>query len=273
MVQDLIKFSGTNEKLFTRMVVEKVTPKTTLIVPETHNAIIMKDGEMLQTLSKGKYKLNELLDVEKDEELVLEIIYVSKTAKLKLLWGTPNKITIEDPVLGETYKMGMSGDFEVQVSDPRKCFLYLVGAEDVLTAEGLQDRLMSKVVSTVEDVLVSFIDKNDVTFSSVYLFKQEISNIVVPKLSSIFSSQYGITVYSFNIANIIFDDKDLERLNKALISKSKKIVCSACGVELDANAKFCSNCGKKIGGSRICPNCHAENVAEAKFCAMCGGKL
>ena len=169
--------------------------------------------------------------------------------------------------------MGMSGDFEVQVSDPRKCFLYLVGAEDVLTAEGLQDRLMSKVVSTVEDVLVSFIDKNDVTFSSVYLFKQEISNIVVPKLSSIFSSQYGITVYSFNIANIIFDDKDLERLNKALISKSKKIVCSACGAELDANAKFCSNCGKKIGGSRICPNCHAENVAEAKFCAMCGGKL
>ena len=127
MVQDLIKFSGTNEKLFTRMVVEKVTPKTTLIVPETHNAIIMKDGEMLQTLSKGKYNLSELLDVEKDEELVLEIIYVSKTAKLKLLWGTPNKITIEDPVLGETYKMGMSGDFEVQVSDPRKCFLYLVG--------------------------------------------------------------------------------------------------------------------------------------------------
>ena len=142
-----------------------------------------------------------------------------------------------------------------------------------MTADALQDRLMSKVVSTVEDAVVSYIYEHKVTYSSVYLFKQEISKIIVPKLSSTFTTDYGVTVYSFNIANIIFDDKDLERLNRATISKTKKIVCSACGAELDPTAKFCNNCGKKIGGSRICPNCHAENTAEARFCSMCGQKL
>lgn len=272
-MQDIIQYTGKNDKLFTRMSISEVTPKTTLVVPETHNAILVKDGEMLQTLSKGRYKLADLIEVSKNEPLLLEVLFISKTAKLKLLWGTPNKINIKDPVLEESYKIGMSGDFEVQVGDPRKCFLFLVGADDVLTADALQDRLMSKVVSTVEDAVVSYIYEHKVTYSSVYLFKQEISKIIVPKLSSTFTADYGITVYSFNIANIIFDDKDLERLSRATISKTKKIVCSACGAELDPTAKFCNNCGKKIGGSRICPNCHAENTAEARFCSMCGQKL
>ena len=161
-MEEIIKFSGTNEKLFTRDIVENVTEKTTLIVPETHSAIIISDGEMLQTLPKGRYLLRNLVEVKKNEKLSLEIIFVSKTAKLKLLWGTPNKITIEDPVLNLPYKMGMSGDFEVQVSDPRKCFLYLVGAEDVLTSDALQDRLMSKVVSVVETELARFIAEKKV---------------------------------------------------------------------------------------------------------------
>ena len=87
---DLIKFNGTNEKLFSRYVVEGVTPKTTLIVPETHNALVILNGEMLQTLSKGRYKLSQIVDIGKGEESSLEIIFVSKTAKLKLLWGTAN---------------------------------------------------------------------------------------------------------------------------------------------------------------------------------------
>lgn len=269
---ELIKFSGNNEKLFTRMIIEKLSPKTILVVPETHSAIIMKDGEMLQTLSKGKYNLVELLGITKGEDVILEVIFVSKTAKLKLLWGTPNKITIEDPIYKESYKMGMSGDFEVQVSDPRKCFLYLVGSEDVLTADALQDRLMSKVVSVVEDVLATYIEENSISFSNVYLYKQEISNIVVPKLSSIFSQNYGISVSAFNIANIIFDEKDLERLNKSTTTKTS-LVCSNCGTDLKADAKFCFNCGKRVGESKVCPKCHTENPLEARFCLMCGEKL
>lgn len=272
-MEEIIKFSGTNEKLFTRDIVENVTEKTTLIVPETHSAIIISDGEMLQTLPKGRYLLRNLVEVKKNEKLSLEIIFVSKTAKLKLLWGTPNKITIEDPVLNLPYKMGMSGDFEVQVSDPRKCFLYLVGAEDVLTSDALQDRLMSKVVSVVETELARFIAEKKVLYSNVYQYKQEIARRIVPILSNSFSSSYGITVYSLNIANIIFDEDDLDKLNKKNNVTVKKALCPVCNTELEPNAKFCFNCGAKISNKKTCPKCGAENSGEARFCSMCGERF
>lgn len=264
---EVYKFNGTNEKLFTRSVIQDVSPKTTLLVPETHSAIILKDGEMLQTLSKGKYTLGDLFDVEKDA--TLEVIFVSRTAKLKLLWGTPNKITIFDPVLKGSYSLGMSGDFEVQVGDPRKCFLYLVGADEVLTSDALQDRLMSKVVSVVEEELVKFINENKVIYQDIYLHKQEISNLVKPKLSNIFSQDYGINVVSFNIANIIFDEKDISKLG----SEKKIKLCPKCGAELNENARFCTACGFKLESKKECLNCHAQNPPEARYCLMCGQKL
>ncbi len=272
-MEEVIKFSGTNEKLFTRNIVENVTEKTTLIVPETHNAILISDGEMLQTLPKGRYLLRDLVEIKKDQKLSLEVIFVSKTAKLKLLWGTPNKITLEDPILNETYKMGMSGDFEVQVGDPRKCFLYLVGAEDVLTADALQDRLMSKVVSIVETEVAKFVAEKKVLYSNVYQYKQEIARRIVPILTSSFSSSYGITVYSLNFANIIFDEDDLERLNSKNRGSAQKALCPNCGTMLEENAKFCYNCGTKISDKKICPKCRSENSEEAKFCSMCGTKF
>ena len=261
---DLIKFNGTNEKLFSRYVVEGVTPKTTLIVPETHNALVILNGEMLQTLSKGRYKLSQIVDVGKGEESSLEIIFVSKTAKLKLLWGTANKFTLVDPVLKRPYKLGMSGEFEVQVSDPRKCFLYLVGSEEMLTADALQDRLMSRLVAEIGDVLSKYVAENNLRFDQIFMKRQQVAEIALKQISAIFQRDYGIMVFSLNISNIIFDE-DMAVPNEK--------VCPNCGTKLNADAKFCYNCGKKQDSGKICPKCHAENVDDAKFCSACGEKF
>ena len=47
--------------------------------------------------------------------------------------------------------------------------------------------------------------------------------------------------------------------------------CPDCGAQLPAGAKFCGNCGKKLGN--FCPDCGAELMAGAKFCGNCGKKL
>ena len=261
---DLIKFNGTNEKLFSRIVVEDVTPKTTLIVPETHNALVILNGEMLQTLSKGKYRISEIVDFDKNEGTLLEIIFVSKTAKLKLLWGTANKFTLVDPVMKRPYKLGMSGEFEVQVSDPRKCFLYLVGSEEMLTADALQDRLMSRLVAEIGDVLSKYVAEHSLRFDQIFMKRQQVAEIALKQISAIFQRDYGIMVFSLNISNIIFDED--------MVVPDEK-VCPNCGTKLNADAKFCYNCGKKQDSGKICPKCHAENVDDAKFCSACGEKF
>jgi class 3 adenylate cyclase/predicted ATPase len=48
-------------------------------------------------------------------------------------------------------------------------------------------------------------------------------------------------------------------------------VCGACGTELAAGAKFCSECG--TAQALACPECSTPHAAGAKFCAECGTSL
>lgn len=275
MEQNIITFTGNNQKLLSRYIIEKLDPKLTLIVPETHNAILIKDGQMLQTLSSGKYLISKFVDLKTEADSALEILFMSKTAKLKLLWGTPQKLIMYDNMLQENYRVGMSGDFEVQVGDPRKCFLYLVGASEDLTSDALQDRLMSNVVSVLETVVVDYVETNKVLFNQISLCKKEIASKVLSKLSQKLMNEYGIAVFSFNIANIIIDDEDREKLEKEYkqLKKTEDFICRNCGAVLKENDKFCSVCGKKVEISKKCPKCFAENADDAKFCSSCGAKL
>jgi len=52
------------------------------------------------------------------------------------------------------------------------------------------------------------------------------------------------------------------------------IICKACNNVNKIGAKFCINCGEKLGGSKkVCPDCGAEIAEGAKFCVECGRKL
>ncbi len=272
MEQNSIKFVGTNEKLFTRTLIEHIDGRQSLIVPETHNAILLKDGQMLQTLSSGKYVLSDFVDLKEEPDAAIEVLFMSKTAKLKLLWGTPQKVNLYDAVLEEDYRVGMSGDFDVQIGDPRKSYLYLVGAAEDLTADALQERLQSTVVSVLEEEAVSYIKDNNIRFNQLSIAKKNIAQKVLKSLSHKLLSEYGISVFSFNIANIIIDEDDYKRLSSNKSKGEEMQRCTNCGQELLPGAKFCSNCGEKVVNLK-CSNCGTVNEKGAKFCVTCGQKL
>ena len=48
--------------------------------------------------------------------------------------------------------------------------------------------------------------------------------------------------------------------------------CPKCGASLKPGAKFCSECGEKLGDA-FCPKCGAKLKPGAKFCSECGEKL
>ncbi|HJK53672.1 MAG TPA: zinc ribbon domain-containing protein, partial [Methanocorpusculum sp.] len=48
--------------------------------------------------------------------------------------------------------------------------------------------------------------------------------------------------------------------------------CTNCGAVLQPGAKFCPECGTKVGSPK-CPACGSEVAAGAKFCPECGQKL
>ena len=77
MEQNVITFTGKNEQLFSKHQIEELTPKLTLIVPETHNAILIKDGQMLQTLSSGKYLISKFVDIKTEADSALAVLFMN----------------------------------------------------------------------------------------------------------------------------------------------------------------------------------------------------
>ncbi len=49
-------------------------------------------------------------------------------------------------------------------------------------------------------------------------------------------------------------------------------VCSACGAQIAAGAKFCPECGAKQNAGSFCTSCGKEIPAGTKFCPECGAK-
>ncbi len=49
--------------------------------------------------------------------------------------------------------------------------------------------------------------------------------------------------------------------------------CPACGAAVDADARFCDQCGGDLATVRTCPACEAENATDARFCDRCGHRL
>jgi len=46
--------------------------------------------------------------------------------------------------------------------------------------------------------------------------------------------------------------------------------CPACGPRPEADAVFCSTCGRRVAGDGACASCGAALGADSRFCAQCG---
>lgn len=54
------------------------------------------------------------------------------------------------------------------------------------------------------------------------------------------------------------------------------MVCPKCGTQNPNDAKFCENCGARLGADvslKFCPACRAPLVPRAKFCGSCGAPV
>jgi len=63
-----------------------------------------------------------------------------------------------------------------------------------------------------------------------------------------------------------------KKLGTAVWREGIRATCPECETPLEANVKFCPNCGAKIKAKKHCTECGAEMSPTAKFCPECGAK-
>ncbi|MBQ9791618.1 MAG: SPFH domain-containing protein, partial [Clostridia bacterium] len=179
-----------NHDLFVKKSGTKLHKRAELIVDDTHSAILVKNGEMINTLSSGKYPIFDRDENPKDT--VVDVIYMSKTAKLKTLWGTSQKMVIRDASTNEYVGVGASGEYEIQVSNPRKFYLEVIGVEKTYSIDDLKTRLLGRIVNEIEPIITSLIAEGKTTFDGITEYKRQIGDRVLEVLQERFERDYGI---------------------------------------------------------------------------------
>lgn len=263
----------TNNDLFVRVSAQDMPRNTEIIVDETHSAVLVKDGMLMNTLDAGRYPLYAKGD--KGNIRRVDVIFMSKTAKLRALWGTKNRFLLKDPVTGENVEVGANGEFEISVANPRQMHAELIGAEKAYTVEQLRERLLVRMMNALEGIIASVMDNKRLCYSELSAHKIEIAEEVKKSLAEMFARDYGLLLHSFTIARVFLPDDSLNRLAAAKrLLGEEKYNCPDCGREFRKGDAFCSFCGKALPPvTPICGKCGHVNVSGAVFCSFCGNKL
>lgn len=234
-----------NSDLFVRKSCTNLDKNSQVIVEETHCAILIKDGEMIDTLLPGKHSIFEKGDKSVSK---VDIIYMSKTAKLKSFWGTINRLTVKDYSSGQIIEICANGEYEIQIKDPRKFYIEVVGAEKTINIDNLKERLQGRILSELEPLVAKTIKEQKLSYEDLIEEKSEISKQIFPILSNIFEREYGLSLFSFNISKIFIPKEYANKVDNIEDANDigENIVCANCGQQNSKIAKFCSECGNKL---------------------------
>ncbi len=275
---EIVKFTGSNSELFCRESADSLHASAQVIVPETHTVLLIKDGVVSEALGAGRHDIfdteNGLFRLKKDSDVAtVDFVFVSKTAKLPMLWGTATPIKTRDPITGVPVSIGINGELEFRVKTPKQFYLELVGADTEYSVDKLKKRLLSRLMGIVEPTVAAVMREQRISYTEFAENKQKISKLLKPKLDDFFASEYGLELCSFSVNGAIMSDADIlaiERKRNAMGVGAA--VCSECGAAVPDNAKFCMQCGASLAPA-FCKHCGAELSKTAKFCPQCGKRI
>lgn len=145
---DVIKYEGSNNVLVWKHPKEDFNTSAQLIVHQSQEAILFKDGQASEPFKAGKHTI-ETENIPGIRNIVglvtggvspnhYEVYYINKAYSMEVYWGTTSPWTIQDPTLQIPFNMRAHGQSAVRVSDSQKLMLKLVGTMSSFTQREIQ---------------------------------------------------------------------------------------------------------------------------------------
>lgn len=186
--------------LFERKVIERIKKKTFVDVPCGYNAILFKQGEYVNVLPEGRHLIAE----KREKGVSVEIVFVSRTSKLEVKWGTPVNIDVSDKD-GNCARLKLRGYMTIGVVDARIAFMEFVDSDGVFNEEILRNKLRSRVCNEIQPSVVKAINELGVAISEIENNCEQISQVMLPAASEALKRDYGLVLDAFVIEAIIVE--------------------------------------------------------------------
>lgn len=262
-ISQVLKFEGPVDALIWKHPVEDFNTTSQLIVDETHEALLVVNGNACDLFGPGRHTLEtpniplvkRIINIPTDGKTSFpcKVFFINKVHQMDMTWGIPGEITLDDPKYDIFLHIGMCGNMNFVVSNARKFILKAVGFRDqfdgsdlVAKFRGIIKQYVKSYISKIMNVgKVSYFDMNENLF--------EISEVVKEQLRPIFDD-YGIDVMVFNIETITVPDEDYQAVKKAKENRATRIIEGYTWQEerqMDIAKEFAGNEGTmgNIGGA------------------------
>ena len=230
----LFVYEGTNDEMSVKQSMEGYTEDSEIIVPETHYAFVVKEGVTGPTLDSGRHKIvanpkKFLFFCRKIEKGEVDVIYISKTYKLQVFWGTNEPFDYRDTETGLPIHINVRGEITLQVSNPRQFVDELVGFTRSYETDDLKNYLKAQLLTQIKASIARLMREGGVSYTSITENLMEFTKALEPDVFELVS-RYGLKPCSFIVEEVKIPLEEKQRIEAALEEVKAEILRKA---ELD----------------------------------------
>lgn len=232
-ISSVIKFGGKPDDLVWKSDIEDFNATSQLIVDETHEAILVVNGNAADLFGPGSHTLSTpntpllrrivSLPTGGETPFPCKVFYINKVHQMDLLWGTQGPIALEDPLYDIFMHVMLRGSMSISVEDSRKFLLKIVGFRGSFDADTLIAKFRGIISSNVKDCISKIMINGKLSYFMMNANLAEVSDVVKERLDQIFED-YGVLVQFFNIETIEVPEKDYAAITQAKNQRSSRII-------------------------------------------------
>ena len=232
-IAEVIKFEGPQDALVWKHPAEDFNATSQLIVDETHEALLVVNGNAADLFTAGRRTLSvpniplvrELIELPTGGEspFPCKVFFINKVHQMDMLWGTQGPITLEDPLYDIFMHVMANGSMTISVDNSRKFMLKAVGFRDKFESRDLVAKFRGIISSHVKDFISKIMINGKLSYFMMNAHLFELSNVIKEKLDVIFE-EYGICVHYFNIETIEVPEADYKKVSEAKERRTSRMV-------------------------------------------------
>ena len=232
-IAEVIKFQGDPNQLVWKHPVEDFNTLSQLIVDETHEALLVINGNAADLFGPGRHTLStsnipllrNIIEIPTGGETPFpcKVFFINKVHQMDMKWGTQSAIPLEDPLYDIFMHVMLHGSISVSVDESRKFLLKMVGFRDRFDANTLVSKFRGIISSHVKDAISKIMIDGKLSYFMISSHLLEISEVVQEKLTEIFD-EYGVRIEFFNIEAIEVPEKDYNEISNAKKLRTSRLI-------------------------------------------------
>lgn len=232
-IAEVIKFEGPQDALVWKFPIEDFNAASQLIVDETHEALLVVNGNAADLFPPGRRTLSvqnipiarKLIEIPTggNSPFPCKVFFINKVHAMDLLWGTQGPIALEDPLYDIFMHVMANGSMTVSVENSRKFMLKIVGFRDKFTPDDLLAKFRGIISSHVKDCISKIMINGMLSYFMMNAHLFELSSVIKERLDQVFE-EYGVRIEFFNIETIEVPENDYKKVSDAKERRTSRLI-------------------------------------------------